>query len=182
MLKILLIALVVIVVVLAIVLALQPESFRVERKATIAAAPAAVFAQVDDLRNWEKWNPWQKVDPAMKLQFSGPASGVGAAYAWQGNKDVGEGRLTIVESRPNDMVRIKLEFLKPFEATNTAIFTFKPAGDRTEVTWAMEGRNNFLAKAIHLCMNMDRMVGGQFDKGLADMKAAAEATTKQAAK
>ena len=178
MLKLVLIGLVVIVVVLAIVIAVQPEEFRISRSATMAAPAPVVFAQVDDLRNWEKWNPWQKVDPAMKLQFSGPPSGVGAAYAWQGNKDVGEGRLAITESRPADLVRVRLEFLKPFAATNTAIFTFKPSGGRTEVTWSMEGRNNFFAKAVHLCVNMDQMVGGQFEKGLADMKAAAETASK----
>ncbi|HVY08105.1 MAG TPA: SRPBCC family protein [Burkholderiales bacterium] len=178
MLKIIFLVLAILVAVLAIVVAMQPDEFRVSRSTTMNAPPAAVFAQVNDLHNWEKWNPWQKVDPAMKLQFSGPPSGVGAAYAWQGNKDVGEGRLSIIESRPSDLVRIKLEFLKPFAATNTAIFTFKPAGTQAEVTWAMEGRNNFLAKAIHLCMNMDKMVGGQFEQGLADMKAAVEAGAK----
>ena len=178
MLKIILLVVIAIVAVLAIVVAMQPDEFRVSRHMTMSAPAPTVFAQVNDLHNWEKWNPWQKVDPAMKLQFSGPASGVGAAYAWQGNKDVGEGRLAIIESRPSDLVRLKLEFLKPFAATNTAIFEFKPAGDQTQVTWSMEGRNNFFAKAIHLCMNMDKMVGGQFEKGLADMKTAVETGTK----
>jgi Polyketide cyclase / dehydrase and lipid transport len=178
MLKIILLSLVLLVAVFAIVVAMQPEEFRVSRSATMSAPAPVVFAQVDDLHNWEKWNPWQKVDPAMKLQFSGPPSGVGAAYAWQGNKDVGEGQLSIIESRPSDLVRLKLEFLKPFAATNTAIFEFKPVGDKTQVTWSMEGRNNFFAKAIHLCMNMDKMVGGQFEKGLADMKTAVEAGAK----
>jgi hypothetical protein len=175
MVKIILMSFVVVLVVLAIVVAMQPEEFRVSRSAVMAAPAPAVFAQVNDLHNWEKWNPWQKVDPAMKLTFSGPPSGIGAAYAWQGNRDVGEGRLAIIESKPVDLVRIKLEFLKPFAATNTAIFTFKPEGNQTAVTWSMEGRNNYFAKAINLCMNMDKMVGGQFEKGLADMKAVVEA-------
>jgi hypothetical protein len=175
MVKIILMSFVVVLVVLAIVVAMQPEEFRVSRSAVMAAPAPAVFAQVNDLHNWEKWNPWQKVDPAMKLTFSGPPSGIGAAYAWQGNRDVGEGRLAIIESKPADLVRIKLEFLKPFAATNTAIFTFKPEGNQTAVTWSMEGRNNYFAKAINLCMNMDKMVGGQFEKGLADMKAVVEA-------
>jgi len=175
MVKIILMSFVVVLVVLAIVVAMQPEEFSVSRSAVMAAPAPAVFAQVNDLHNWEKWNPWQKVDPAMKLTFSGPPSGIGAAYAWQGNRDVGEGRLAIIESKPADLVRIKLEFLKPFAATNTAIFTFKPEGSRTAVTWSMEGRNNYFAKAINLCMNMDKMVGGQFEKGLADMKAVLEA-------
>ena len=175
MVKIILMSFVVVLVVLAIVVAMQPEEFRVSRSAVMAAPAPAVFGQVNDLHNWEKWNPWQKVDPAMKLTFSGPPSGVGAAYAWQGNRDVGEGRLAIIESRPTDLVRIKLEFLKPFAATNTATFTFKPQDNQTAVTWSMEGRNNYFAKAINLCVNMDRMVGGQFEKGLADMKAVVEA-------
>jgi hypothetical protein len=110
--------------------------------------------------------------------FSGPPTGPGASYSWVGNKNVGGGRLTIVESRPNDLVRIKLEFMKPFAATNMATFTFKPAGDQTDVTWSMEGTNNYFAKALHLFMNMDRMVGGEFEKGLADMKKIAEAAPK----
>lgn len=179
MLKIILIVLAVIIVVLAVVVALQPAEFRVARSTSMSAPPQVIFAQVDDLRKWETWNPWQKVDPAMKLTFAGPATGPGASYSWVGNKDVGEGSLTITESRPNDLVRIKLEFIKPFAATNTATFTFKPEGNQTAVTWSMEGRNNYFAKALHLCMNMDKMVGGQFEKGLADMKKVVEATPKQ---
>jgi hypothetical protein len=166
------------IVVLAIVVAMQPADFRVERSATMSAPPQSVFVQVDDLRKWEAWNPWQKLDPAMKMTYAGPPSGPGASYAWTGNNQVGEGRLTITESRPNDLVRIKLEFMKPLAATNTATFTFKPQGNQTAVTWSMEGRNNFLAKAINLFMNMDRMVGGQFERGLADMKKIAEAAPK----
>ena len=105
-------------------------------------------------------------------------TGPGASYSWAGNKEVGEGRLTITESRPNDLVRIKLEFMKPFAASNIATFTFEPEGDQTAVTWSMEGRNNFFAKALHLFMNMDKMVGIQFEKGLADMKKVAEAAPK----
>jgi hypothetical protein len=179
MIKIILIVLTAIVVVLAIVVAMQPADFRVVRNATMSAPPQAVFVQVDDLRKWEAWNPWQKMDPAMKITYAGPPSGPGASYAWAGNNQVGEGRLTITESRPNDLVRIKLEFLKPLSATNTATFTFKPQGDQTAVTWSMEGRNNFLAKAIHLCMNMDRMVGSQFEKGLADMKKVVESAARK---
>jgi len=179
MLKIILIALAVMVVVLVAVVALQPAEFRVVRTATMSAPAPVVFAQVNDLRKWEAWNPWQKIDPAMKLTFAGPPAGPGASYSWAGNNEVGEGRLTITESRPSDLVRIKLEFMKPFAATNTAEFTFKPEGDRTAVTWSMEGKNNFMAKAINLCMNMDKMVGGQFEKGLADMKKVVEAAPKQ---
>ena len=176
--KIILVVFAVVIGVLAVVVVMQPAEFRVERRATVSAPAQVVFAQVDDLRKWEAWNPWQKVDPAMKLTFDGPATGPGASYTWAGNKEVGEGRLTITESRPNDLVRIKLEFMKPFAASNIATFTFEPEGDQTAVTWSMEGRNNFFAKALHLFMNMDKMVGSQFEKGLADMKKVAEAAPK----
>ena len=179
MIKVILISLAAIVVVLAVVVAMQPADFRVERSAMMSAPPQAVFVQVDDLRKWEAWNPWQKIDPAMKMTYAGPPSGPGASYAWAGNNHVGERRLTITESRPNDLVRIKLEFMKPLAATNTATFTFKPQGNQTAVTWSMEGRNNFLAKAINLFMNMDRMVGSQFEKGLADMKKVVESAARQ---
>ena len=179
MLKLILIGLAVIIVVLAVVVTMQPDDFRVTRSATVSAPAAAVFDQVNDLRKWEAWNPWQKKDPAMKLTFAGPPAGPGASYSWAGNNQVGEGRLTITESRSGELVRLKLEFMKPFAATNTAAFTFKPEGDKTAVTWSMEGKNNYLAKALHLVMNMDKMVGGDFEKGLADMKVAAEATPKQ---
>jgi hypothetical protein len=179
MLEIILIALAVIVVVLVVVVALQPAEFRVARSATMSAPAPVIFAQVNELRKWEAWNPWQKMDPAMKLTFAGPPAGTGASYSWVGNSQVGEGRLTIIETRPSDRVRIKLEFLKPFAATNTAEFTFKPAGNQTAVTWSMEGNNNFIAKALNLCMNMDKMVGVQFEKGLADMKSVVESAPKQ---
>ncbi|MEO8005653.1 MAG: SRPBCC family protein [Betaproteobacteria bacterium] len=114
----------------------------------------------------------------MKVTFTGPPAGVGAGYEWFGNKEVGEGRLGIIESRPSDLVRLKLEFLKPFTATNTAEFTFKPEGNGTVVTWSMFGNKSFISKVMGLVMNMDKMVGGQFEKGLADMKATAEAGAK----
>ncbi len=178
MLKLIAIALVILVVVFAIVVTMQPAGFRVSRGITMSASAPAAYALVNELHNWEKWNPWQKMDPAMRLTFSGPPAGPGAAYAWAGNKDVGEGRLSIMESRPNELVKIKLEFLKPFTATNTAEFRFKPEGSQTAVTWSMFGEKNFIAKAAGLFMNMDKMVGDQFEKGLADMKAAAEAAPK----
>jgi hypothetical protein len=178
MLKTILISLAVIIVVFLIVVALQPKEFRVARSTTISAAPSAVFAQVNDFHRWEPWNPWGKIDPAMKQTYEGAPSGVGAIYNWAGNKEVGEGRMTIVESRPSDLIRVKLEFFKPFAGTSTAEFNFKPAGNQTTVTWNMFGENNFMAKAIHLFMNMDKMIGGQFEKGLADMKAVVESPSK----
>ena len=174
-----LIALAVIVVVLVSIVALQPSDFRVARSATISAPPPAVFAQVNDFHKWEAWNPWGKIDPAMKQTYEGAPAGVGAIYTWVGNKNVGEGRMTLTESRPSDLIRIKLEFFKPFAGTNIAEFTFKPEGNQTAVTWSMAGKNNFMAKAIHLFMNMDKMIGGQFETGLAQMKSIVEAALKQ---
>jgi Polyketide cyclase / dehydrase and lipid transport len=169
----------VIVVVLVAVIAIQPSEFHIARATTIAAPAPIVFAQVNDFHKWDAWNPWGKLDPAATQTYGGAPAGTGAIYAWSGNSEVGEGRMTIVESRPSDLIRIRLEFLKPIAGTSTAEFTFKPEGDQTAVTWAMAGRNTFLAKAVSLVMNMDRMIGGQFEKGLADMKAVAEAAAKQ---
>ena len=172
-----LIAVAAIVVIFLIVVALQPSDFRVERSATMRASAPAAFAQVNDFQNWRAWSPWEKVDPALKRSYDGPQAGTGAVYAWQGNKDVGEGRMTITESRPGELVRIKLEFFKPFAATNATEFTFKPAGaDSTAVTWTMTGRNNFLSKAMCLFVNMDRMVGGMFEQGLARMRSIVESS------
>ena len=176
MLKIVLITLAVILVVLVVIIALQPADFRVARSTAISAPPAAVFAQVNDFHNWEAWNPWGKIDPAMKQAYEGAPAGTGSVYKWSGNNEVGEGRMTIIESRPSELIRIKLEFFKPFAATNTAEFTFKPDGNQTAVTWSMFGEKNFMAKAVHLFMNMDKMIGGQFDTGLASMKSIVEGT------
>ena len=174
-----LIVVAVIVVVLIVIVALQPSDFRVTRSATMSAPAPAAFAQVNDFHKWEAWNPWGKIDPAMKQTYEGAPAGTGAIYRWIGNKEVGEGRMTIIESHPSDLIRIKLEFFKPFAATNTAEFTFKPEGNQTVVTWSMSGDKNFMAKAIHLFMNMDKMIGGQFDKGLAEMKSIVEGARKQ---
>ena len=175
MLKKILLALAVIVVVFVGVVAMQPSDFRIVRTATMSAPAPAVFAQVNDFHNWEAWSPWAKLDPAAKNSFEGPSAGTGAIFRWAGNKEVGEGSMTITESRPSDLIRIKLEFLKPFAATNSAEFTFKPDGDQTAVTWSMAGKNNFISKAICLFMNMDKMVGGKFEEGLAAMKSIVEA-------
>src|SRR5215471_13225290 len=172
-------ALLVIVVVLVFVIAMQPSEFHVARATTIAAPAPVVFAQVNDFHKWEAWNPWGKLDPAAKQTYGGAPAGTGAVYSWSGNSQVGEGRMTVVESRPSDLIRIKLEFFKPMAGVSTAEFTFKPEGDQTAVTWAMTGTNNFVGKVMCLVVNMDRMIGGQFEKGLADMKAVAEAVAKQ---
>jgi len=174
-LKKILIALAVIVVVFVVVVAMQPSDFRIARTVTISAPAPTVFAQVNDPHRWEAWSPWEKLDPAMKRAYQGAPAGAGAIYAWAGNNQVGEGRMTLTESRPSDLIRIKLEFLKPFRATNTAEFTFKPESDQTVVTWSMAGKNDFMAKAFGLFMNMDKMIGGEFGKGLARMKSVVEA-------
>ena len=174
-----LIAVAVIVVVFVVTVALQPSEFRVSRSTAISAPAPEVFAQVNDFHKWEAWNPWGKIDPAMKQAYEGAPAGTGAVYTWSGNKEVGEGRMTIIESRPSDLIRINLEFFKPFAGTSVAEFTFKPEGNQTAVTWSMIGKNNFIAKAVHLFMNMDKMIGGQFEQGLASMKSVAEAAAKQ---
>lgn len=181
MLKIFLIALAAIVVVFVVVVAMQPSEFRVARSVAMSAPAPAVFAQVNDLRKWEAWSPWAKRDPAMRQTYEGAPAGTGAVSSWAGNHEVGEGRMTITESRPSDLIRIKLEFLKPFAATHTGEFTFKPdenQPNQTVVTWSMSGTNNFLAKTVHVFMNMDKMVGGDFEKGLAQMKSIVEQRTK----
>jgi uncharacterized protein YndB with AHSA1/START domain len=163
----------------AAVVALQPSRFRIARSTWVAASPAQVFAQVNDLHAWERWSPWLEADPAARTAYEGSPSGAGAAFSWAGNKDVGEGRMTIIESRPDELVALRLDFRRPFESTSVAEFTFAPRGDRTLVTWSMSGEKNFLAKALHLVMDMDRMIGGKFDEGLARMKALAETTVRK---
>ncbi|PYS32437.1 MAG: polyketide cyclase [Acidobacteria bacterium] len=173
------IVVVVLVAVIAILAALQPTHYRIERSATINAPASVVFAQVNDFHKWEAWSPWAKIDPAMKQAYEGTPSGTGAIYTWAGNNQVGEGRMTITESHPSDLIKIKLEFIKPWSATNATDFAFKPQGNQTAVTWTMEGDNNFMGKAFGLFMNMDKMVGGDFEKGLAQMKSVAETVAKQ---
>ncbi len=174
MLKKVLLAVLAIVVLFIVVIALQPSEFRVERSISIDAPAADVFAQVNDFHAWQAWSPWAKLDPAAKNNYEGPAAGTGAVFKWSGNNDVGEGSMKIVESHPNDLVRIALDFVRPFSANNSVEFTFKPAGEQTKVTWAMTGHNSFMGKAFGLFMNMDKMVGGEFEKGLAQMKAVVE--------
>ena len=178
MLKKILITLVVIVIVFVIIVATRPSAFTITRSALIVAPVEIVFAQVSDLHKWDAWSPWAKLDPTMKQAHEGAAVGVGAIYSWDGNKDVGAGRMTITESRTNEAIRIKLEFLKPFAAVNDIEFTFKPDGNQTTVTWTMSGKNNFMAKAFCMFVNMDKMVGSDFEKGLASLKTIAEPTEK----
>jgi hypothetical protein len=159
------------------VVALQPSTFHVERSITIAAPPARAFALVNDFHAWKAWSPWEGKDPALQRSYSGSPAGVGAVYAWVGNKEVGEGRMTIEESVEASRIGIKLEFLKPFAATNRATYSFTPAAGGTKVTWAMDGTSNFMMKAFGLFMNMDQMIGPDFERGLASMKRVAEQPT-----
>jgi len=164
----------VVLVALVAYVATQPGEFSVSRSATFAAPAPAVFAQVNELKKWEAWSPWAKKDPRAKQSYGGPAAGAGASRSWGGNKEVGEGRMTIVDSSPNALVRFKLEFIKPFAATNSAEFSFKEEGGRTALTWSMRGQNNFIGKAMCLVFDMDKMVGGDFEAGLAGIKAILE--------
>ena len=161
------------------IVAMQPADYTVSRSTTVDAPPEKVFDQVNNFHKWETWSPWAKLDPAMKTSYSGPESGPGASYAWIGNNEVGEGKMTIAESHPSEHVKIDLEFIKPWQATNVTEFVFKPEGDRTNVTWTMSGHNNFAGKAFGLLMNMDKMIGGDFEKGLNQMKVAAESAPRQ---
>jgi hypothetical protein len=179
--KNILIALAILAAAFAVVVAMQPADFRVVRSLSVDAPPEVVFAQVNDFHNWNAWSPWANLDPEMTQSFGGSPAGTGATYSWSGNDQVGEGRMTIIESRPPELVRINLEFLKPFAATNLTEFTFEPEGGQTAVTWTMSGRNSFIAKAFGLFVNMDQMIGGDFEKGLAQMKAVAEAQRDDAA-
>ncbi|MFN8391679.1 MAG: SRPBCC family protein [Bdellovibrionota bacterium] len=157
------------------VAAMQPEDFRVTRSKRVAGHPEVVFAHVNDLRQWDAWSPWAKLDPNAKSSFEGPSAGVGAAMTWDGNGEVGAGKMTITESSPAQLVRLRLDFEKPFRATNQAELTFAPEGSETLVTWTMTGKNNLIGKAISLVMNCDKMIGGYFEKGLSNLDAVVRA-------
>ena len=174
MLRKILIGLAALVALFVAVVAMQPSEFHVQRTATIAAPPADVFAQVNDLRKWDAWSPWAKLDPTAKIAFEGPEAGQGAAMSWAGNDRVGEGKMTIVESRPGEAVKLKVDFVKPFEGTSNSEFALKPEGAGTAVTWAMSDHHNFLEKAFCLVMNGKKMIGDDMEKGLAQLKAELE--------
>jgi hypothetical protein len=167
----------VLAVVAAVVLILaasKPDTFIVRRTATIKATPGNVFPSINDFHNWAVWSPYEKIDPAMQKTFSGAASGKGAIYEWKGNNKAGTGRMEILESTAPNKVVIKLDFLKPFEGHNTSEFTMSPKGDSTEVTWAMHGPSAFMMKVMHVFISMDKMLGKDFEAGLANLKAVAE--------
>ncbi|MBB5052762.1 hypothetical protein HNQ36_002736 [Afipia massiliensis] len=163
---------------LALIL-LQPSDYRVSRSMVMSAPAPDVFAQIDDFHRWQAWSPWAKRDPAAKASFAGPASGKGALFAWSGNNEVGEGRMTLTESRPAEAVKVKTDFVKPFVGTSYSDFLLKPEGGGTAVSWTISGQNDFIAKAICLFVSMDKVLGGEMEKGLASMKQLVEAGTKK---
>ena len=155
--------------------ATRPDSFRIERSAHIQAPPEKVFAPIDDFHRWTAWSPWENIDPALKRTYSGPAAGKGAVYAWEGNRNIGSGRMEITESTPSSKVLIQLDFFKPLEGHNIAEFTLVPAAQGgTALTWAMYGPSPYISKLMGIFMSMDRMIGGQFEKGLAKLKKLSE--------
>ena len=160
---------------LLLLIATRQASFVIERSATVAASPDRVFPLLNDFHQWTMWSPWEHRDPNLQRTYGGPAEGPGATYAWVGNKQVGEGRMTIVESAPNERVLIKLEFLKPMAATNDTTFTLTPVDGGTRVHWHMAGNNNFMGKAFSLMVDLDKMVGKDFEQGLASLDTAARA-------
>jgi uncharacterized protein YndB with AHSA1/START domain len=174
MLKTVAIGIAVLIAAILVFAATKPDTFRVQRSATIKAPPEKIFAILNDFQRWETWSPWEEKDPAMKRTFSVVTGGKGAVYSWEGNKDVGQGRMEIADSVPPSRLAIKLDFLKPFEAHNMVEFTLAPQGDATNVTWAMQGRSPYFVKIIHVFVDMDTLVGKDFEAGLANLKAVAE--------
>lgn len=170
------IALIVVVLIAAVLIyaATKPDTFRVQRSISINTPPERIFAHINDLTKWGTWSPWEKMDPAMKRTLSGAPQGKGAVCEWKGNNAVGQGRMEILESLPASKILIKLDFLKPFEAHNFAEFILEGNGDSTNVTWAMFGPAAYMTKVISLFMDCDKMVGPQFETGLANMKAVTE--------
>jgi hypothetical protein len=169
------IAIVVVVLIAGVLLfaATKPDTFRVQRAASIKAPPEKIAAVLGDFHAWQAWSPWEKMDPAMKRSYSGAEKGKGAAYAWEGNGKVGQGRMEITDAAPS-RVALNLDFIKPFEAHNKVVFTLTPKGDATEVNWAMQGPVPYMAKIVHVFMDMDSMVGKDFEAGLANLKTITE--------
>jgi len=172
-----LLALIVIAILLVVIIAGQPDVFAVTRSAQFSAPPEKIFPHVNDLHLWNEWSPWAKLDPNAKIAFDGPASGTGTSMKWEGNHKIGVGKMTITESRPNCVIRLRLDFEKPMQATNTAEFDFIPEGNGTVVRWSMAGKNSPMGRIMGLFMNCEKMIGCQYDKGLANLKAVVERTS-----
>jgi hypothetical protein len=172
-----LIGLVAVIAIFLIVVALRPADFRVERSVTLSAPAAVLFEHVNDHHKFAEWNPFMKLDPNVKNTYSGPDSGVGAMCSWDGNSKIGAGSATIIESKPGELVRQRMDWKRPMEGTSTVDFTFKPVGDKTVVTWAMYGKNGFMGKLMSVFMDCDKMVGPQFEQGLTDLGKVVAATS-----
>jgi len=172
--KIVLVVVAALVVSVLVVAAVRPDDFSVQRSASIQAPPEKIYPMLADFRQWPAWSPWEKLDPEMKRTLGGPASGPGATYAWQGSSKVGAGRMEIKEVTAPAQVRIQLNFIKPFEGHNVTDFAIVPRGDTTEVTWLMRGPAPFVSKLMGVFVDMDKMIGKDFETGLANLKAAAE--------
>jgi len=170
------IALVIVVAIAGVLIfaATKPDTFAVQRSTSIKAPPDRIFPLINDFKRWDAWSPWEKKDPAMKRSYGPTTSGKGAHYAWEGNNDVGQGSMDITESVPPSKVALKLDFVKPFEGHNVVEFTLVPKGESTDVTWSMSGPAPFMSKVMQVFVNMDRMIGKDFEAGLASLKAAAE--------
>ena len=174
MLKIVSIVIVVAIAAVLLFAATRPDTFQVQRMASIKAPPEKIFPHLNDFTRWGAWSPWEKKDPGMKRRFGAVTAGKGAMYAWDGNQDVGQGSMEIIDSAPPSRLSIRLSFVKPFEAHNNVEFTLEPKGESTQVTWTMHGPVPYISKIIHLFFDIDRMVGGDFDAGLVSLKAIAE--------
>lgn len=187
---------IILVIGLLIYASTQPNEFRIERSTLIQSPPETIYANLSNFQNWPKWSPWEKLDPEMQRELSGPESGIGAIYAWNGNKKVGKGRMEIIESHAPQTLRIQLDFFEPFPANNMAEFTLQPNAQETTIQgttiqgtaiqrtvtqqttihWAMTGKNTFIGKVMCIFMNMDKFVGKDFEAGLKNLKQLCEAT------
>jgi uncharacterized protein YndB with AHSA1/START domain len=165
---------VVMIAAILIIAASKPATFRIQRATAIEAPPERIFPLINDFQQWRSWSPWEKLDPNLERTYGGPPSGPGATYAWHGNSNVGQGRMEILEATPNAKIVVELDFIKPFAAQNTVDFTLEPRTDATYVTWTMVGPNLFMGKVMSIFMDMDKMVGGQFEQGLLNLKTIAE--------
>ena len=174
MLKKIVLVLVALLAAFAIYVALQPSDYRVERTVTVDTPASEVFANVNDFHKWESWSPWAKIDPNAKIAFEGPEAGEGTVMTWDGNDDVGAGKMTLIESKPDEAVKIKVEFTRPFEGSTNSDFSFAPNGEQTDVTWTLSGMHNFVEKAFCLVMNGLDMMGSDLEKGLSQLKSASE--------
>ncbi|MEZ5422682.1 MAG: SRPBCC family protein [Pyrinomonadaceae bacterium] len=159
---------------LGVFIVMQPDDFTISRKTTISAPPERIFTEINDFHRWDAWSPWAKLDPNMKTEITGPESGKGAVYYWTGDQEVGEGRMTIVESTPPSLVKIDLHFIKPFDSSSIIEIKVTPSGANSDVEWTMTGKHNFASKAFSLFVDMDKAIGADFERGLAQLKQVAE--------